>query len=236
MMRRSCKLSAALAATVLLFQPIAAERAQAQANYDTQGNKLSGKTHVEKAIGGCVASVLIGGIIGGIAEGEKGALIGAAAGGVVCALILRGASKKDKARIRDAQLRALSSNRDYSDSWTTDEGAAVNVAATPLASGSVLMTNAGSLECRRDDQCRIGDSWYPKAEILARNAAPDAPKVVKASFESSSELLCRKTRLVYGVDGQIASAGDDVSCLVGDTWVTSSEFKKQKIKDGHIII
>jgi hypothetical protein len=34
----------------------------------------------------------------------------------------------------------------------------------------------------------------------------------------------------------MVSDGNDIACLDGDTWVTSDAFKKQKIKEGHVVI
>ncbi|WP_353230264.1 hypothetical protein [Novosphingobium sp.] len=235
-MLQKWKLAGALVISATLLNPIASQHALAQATYNAQGQKLSGKTHVEKAIGKCLIAMLIGGGLGAAIKGRDGALVGLAAGGVVCALIMKGASDKDKARIRDAQLAALNTNKLQESSWSTDQGASAQLAVMPAGDGSVLMTDKGSLECRRDNQCRVGDSWYPKEQILSRQAAADAPKVVKASFESSRELVCRRSRVVYGVDRQVVSDGTDIACLDGDTWVTSDAFKKQKINSDHVVI
>lgn len=235
-MLQKWKLTAALVIGVCVLEPIASQQAMAQATYNAQGQKLSGKTFVEKSIGKCVVAVLLGAGLGAAVKGKDGALVGAGLGGLVCALMLKAASDKDKARIRDAQLAALGSNQLQQETWSTDQGATAQLAVMPAGDGTVMMTNSGSIECRRDNQCRIGDSWYPKDQILSRQAAVDAPKLVKASFESSQELVCRKSRAVYGVDGQTVSDGTDVACLVGDTWVTSDAFKKQKINSGHVVI
>jgi hypothetical protein len=230
------KLTVALVIGATALNPIASELALAQAIYNGQGQRLAGKTYVEKAIGKCILAMIIGGGLGAAIKGKDGALVGLAAGGLVCALIMKGAGDKDKARIRDAQLAALSTNKLQESSWSTDQGANAQLAVVPMGDGAVLMTDKGSLECRRDDQCRVGDSWYPKDQILSRQASADAPKVVKASFESSRELVCRRSRVVYGVDRQVVSDGTDIACLDGDTWVTSDAFKKQKINSGHVVI
>lgn len=230
------KLTAALAIGIFVLNPILSQQVMAQATYNAQGQKLSGKTFVEKSIGKCVVAVLLGAGLGAAVKGKDGALIGAGLGGLVCALMLKAASDKDKARVRDAQLAALGSNHSQQETWSTDQGATAQLAVMPMGDGTVMMTNSGSLECRRDNQCRIGDSWYPRDQILSREPAAEAPKLVKASFESSRELVCRKSRAVYGVDGQTVSDGTDIACLVGDTWVMSDALKKQKINSKHVVI
>lgn len=235
-MLQKWKMTAALVIGVSILNPVSSEQALAQATYNAQGQKLAGKTFVEKAIGKCVVAVLLGAGLGAAIKGKDGALVGAGLGGLVCALMMKAASDKDKERVRDAQLAALNSNTQQQDTWSTDQGATVQLAVMPEGDGKLLMTSTGSIECRRDDQCRIGDSWYPKDQILSRQAAADAPKLVKASFESSRELVCRKSRVVYDVDGQVVSDGTDIACLNGDTWVTSDAFKKQKINSGHVVI
>jgi len=230
------KLTALLVIGAMGLNPIASQHALAQATYNAQGQRLAGKTFVEKAIGKCILAMVLGGGLGAAIKGKDGALVGLAAGGLICALIMKGASDKDKARIRDAQLTALGTNNLQQASWSTDQGATAQLAVLPAGDGTVVMTNNGSIECRRDNLCRIGDSWYPKDQVLSRQAAADAPKLVKASFESSRELVCRRSRIVYGVDGQVVSDGTDIACLDGDTWMTSDAFKKQKINSGHVAI
>ena len=122
----------------------------------------------------------LGAGLGAAIKGKDGALVGAGLGGLVCALMMKAARDKDKERVRNAQLAALNSNTQQQDTWSTDQGATVQLAVMPEGDGKLLMTSTGSIECRRDDQCRIGDSWYPKDQILSRQAAADAPKLVKA--------------------------------------------------------
>ncbi|NNM75797.1 hypothetical protein HJG53_02605 [Sphingomonas sp. ID1715] len=203
------------------------------------GRSLSGKTHVERAIGKCAASLLIGGLLGagiGAAAGDtrRGALIGLGAGAVVCAVLVSAASSKDKAALRAAQLEALNSGAEQTVAWQTEQGQLARTVVSPSAPGSVLLSQAGSLQCRQDDMCRVGDSWYPKADILAGNAAPNAPKLVKASFTNAQQLVCRRAHVSMSIDGSAATDGTDVSCLVGDTWITGDELKKHKINEAHV--
>ncbi|TKV41565.1 hypothetical protein A0U87_20625 [Sphingobium sp. MP9-4] len=226
--------TAVLAACLTVSQPVLGQASDA--TYNARGQRLSGKTAVEKTIGKCVLALVIGGGLGAALKGKNGAAIGLAAGGLVCALMMKTASDKDKARVRAAELEAFNSNAMQRASWTTDDGTPAELAVMPSGQGSVLMTSAGSLECRRDNQCRIGDSWFPKDQILSKQAQANAPKIVKASFESAEELVCRRNRVTLGVQGQVVSDGSDTACLVGDTWVTGDALKKSKIKESNILI
>jgi cytochrome c551/c552 len=226
------RLTGMIAALSLALAPASA---QAQPGY---GRSISGKTHVERAVGKCVASLLIGSLVGaavGAAAGntKRGALIGAGAGAVVCALLIGAARNRDR-ELRAAQLEALNSGTLQTVGWSTQEGQSARAIVQPAAPGSVLVSQAGSLQCRQDDMCRVGDSWYPKADILAGRADPKAPRLVKASFTDARELVCRRSHMSLSVDDNVATGGDDVACLVGDTWVMSDQLKKHKIKEGHI--
>lgn len=203
------------------------------------GRTLQGKTHVERAIGKCATSLLIGGLLGagiGAAAGDakKGALLGLGAGAVVCAVLVAAASSKDKAAMRAAELEALNSGTVQIVSWQTEQGQIARTVVAPGAPGSVLLTDAGSLQCRQDDMCRVGDSWFPKADIMAGRAAPNAPKLVKASFTNAQQLVCRRSHMSMTIDQNSATDGTDVSCLIGDTWVTGDELKKHKINEAHV--
>jgi len=230
-MKRIWNAMAGLALVLATAQPAAALQTGR-----ASGSRIDGKTQVDRAIGQCLAAVLLGALGGTVIKKGKGTLIGAAAGGLVCAVLIKVASNKDKTRIRQAQLVAFNESRIQNANWVTDEGAKAELSVTPIAQGAVVMTSAGSIECRRDNQCRIGDSWFPKDQILAKNADPNAPKLVKASFESAQELVCRRNRTILGVDRQPVSDGSDTACLVGDTWVTGSAFKKNKIKESDVLI
>lgn len=204
------------------------------------GRALQGKTHVERAIGKCVGSLLIGGLLGaGIGavagDAKRGALLGLGTGAVVCAVLIAAASSKDKAAMRAAQLEALNSGNVQTVSWQTEQGELARTVVAPGAPGSVLLTNAGSLQCRQDDTCQVGDSWYPRAEILAGRAAPNASKLIKASFTNAQQLVCRRSHVTMTVNQSDATDGNDVSCLIGDTWVTGDELKKHKINEAHVV-
>lgn len=232
MFARSLGLVAALSLTVT---PITAQAA-------SYGSTLSGKTHVERAIGKCAGSLLLGALLGagiGAAAGntKKGVLIGLGTGAVVCALLISAASSKDKQALREAQLDAYNTGQVRNISWATEQGQFAQATIEPSKPGVVLVSQSGSLECRRqDDFCKVGDSWFPRASILAGQAAPDAPKLVKAAFTNAEELVCRRAHVSLTIDQNSATDGDDVACLVGDTWVTGDQLKKRKINESHVRI
>lgn len=225
-----------LAILSLTFTP-----ASAQEQAAPYGRALLGKTHVERAIGKCAASLLIGGLLGagiGAAAGDagKGALIGLGTGAVVCTLLVTAASGKDKAALRAAQLDALNSGEAKTVSWRTGQGQYAEAMIQPSQPGTVLVSQNGSLECRSDDMCRVGDSWFAKASILSGQSAPNAPKLIKASFTDAEELVCRRSNTNLTINRDGATNGDDIACLVGDTWVTGDQLKKRKINESHVTI
>jgi hypothetical protein len=209
--------------------------------FSASGSRLVGKTNVERALGKCAASLLGGALLGaliGKAAGDtgKGAAIGAAAGGVVCAIMLKVASDKDKQQLRLMQLEALNSNSLQTASWTSDEGDAVTANITPTGTGNVVVADKGSLTCRADDYCKVGDSWFARNDIINNIVDPTSPRVIPAGLGNARVLQCRRTSTSVKVDDQDASQGTDVACLVGDTWVTGDELKKRKIREEDIRI
>lgn len=100
--RRIRDVAAALAIVCMAAAPSTAYAKQAKIKY--------AKTEVEKARGKCVAAIiggaLLGGIVGRVAGGKnntaEGAVLGAAAGSLTCAIIMSNAKRKD--RIIAAQI------------------------------------------------------------------------------------------------------------------------------------
>lgn len=204
-------------------------------------SKIKGKTNVERAIGKCFASVLGGALLGaliGKAAGDsgKGALVGAAAGGVACAIMLKVAKDKDKEQIRQAQLLALNNNQFTRTQWTTEEGEVAVASVMPTGSGSVVVADKGSIFCRTDDVCKVGDNWYPKENILNGTIDPNAPRAVRVAVQGAQSLRCRRTSTSVKVGDQSLPDGSDVACLLGDVWVTGDELKKNKIRETDIAL
>lgn len=206
-----------------------------------QGLALRGKTNVDRAVGKCVGAVFLGALLGaglGAIGGNAGdgALIGAGVGVGVCAIIMKVASDRDKREIRNAQLAAFNSAQSINASWTTQEGLNAQATVVPTGSGSVMVAKNGSLQCRSDNQCLVGDNWYSRDAILAGSIDPGAPKLAKASITGAQQLVCRRAATSIAVAGQQAQNSSDVACLIGDSWITGDELKKKKIREADIII
>lgn len=81
------------------------------------------KSEVDKAVGKCVGAVVVGGLLGGLLGGKRnrgaGIVAGAAAGGVVCAILMQTAKRKDRiiAAQRQAAIRGS-----YTANYVDDEG------------------------------------------------------------------------------------------------------------------
>ena len=232
--------AAASAALALAMSSVAGAQSYG-ALQTSSGTGIKGKTHVESAIGKCIGSVLGGALLGGLigkAAGDagKGALIGAGAGTIVCAILLKVASNKDKQEIRNAQLAALNSNEVIKTSWTTQDNEVASAAVIPTGTGSVVVANKGSIKCRSDDICMVGDGWYPKASILNGTVDPNAPRAVQVAIQGARSVKCRRTSTSVRVADQALPDGSDVACLVGDVWVTGDELQKRKIRESDIVI
>jgi len=178
----------------VVFAAAALAVAPAAGAQDTYGaNRIDGKTEVEKAMGRCAATVLVGALLGaavGSDSGQagRGAAIGAAAGAGVCAIMLKVASNKDKERLREAQLAAANSGASQTTEWTTDQGqdARATVTASPIVQVSAPKTQE-TLPCRRtrtevtvgeqsnqttDVVCLHGDRWLTLDKLKALGIKP----------------------------------------------------------------
>lgn len=82
------------------------------------------KSEADKAIGKCLAVVIGGALLGALAGGKKsrgtGAVVGAAAGGAVCAVLMANAKRKD--HILAAQRETAMRNESYATSFQDDNG------------------------------------------------------------------------------------------------------------------
>lgn len=120
-MRNSISL---LASTALIAASIVSTPALAKTRY--------AKTEVEKSIGKCLVTVAGGGILGFLIGGKKdrakGAVLGAAAGGVACAVIMRNAKRKDN--IIAAQRETAAHGASYRTVFQDDDGTDVTYSGT----------------------------------------------------------------------------------------------------------
>lgn len=124
------------------------------------------RSEIDKAIGKCVASVAIGGVLGALAGGRhhagQGALAGAAIGGVVCVVLLKAA--KDKQAMLDIQRQQVAMGGVQTTSFNGQEGDQLVMTTTvrdvtPAALGS----NPPSRFCRYADS---------NVEIVGTGSAP----------------------------------------------------------------
>lgn len=199
------------------------------------GSSLEGKTNVERAIGKCIGSVLggalLGGLVGAVAgNAKKGALIGTAVGAGVCAVMVKIASKRDKAALRAAQLNAVNEGKIQRTSWESSEGAQLYAVLTPSAPVPLVVSSSGSFRCRTDNRCLVGDEWVPyqtliKPESATLQKVSDQPHVIK----------CRRLDTRLSVDGATSNTDSEAVCLVGDTWVTGDKLKKLNIRDDDVV-
>lgn len=196
---------------------------------------LKGKTHVDRAIGKCVLSVVGGAILGGLigaAAGstKKGALIGGAAGVGLCAILMKVASDKDKAYVRQAQLDAANLGQYQTRSWRGSEGDLIQTAVSPSAPVPVVIGEKGSYRCRTDNMCLVGDQWVAYDTLVPQTA----PGVQLASSKLKV-IKCRRLQTDMAVNGQGAASGSEAVCLVGDSWVTGDQLKKMNIRDADVV-
>lgn len=114
------KLVACLAGTALVVSPVGTSLAVAA---KSSGPKYA-KSEIEKANTACVITILLAGGIGAAIGKGKGALVGASAGLVVCAIIQMNARNKEK--IIAAQAETAGSKKGvYSSTFQDEQGDAV---------------------------------------------------------------------------------------------------------------
>ena len=108
-------------------------------------------TALDKSINECAGSLLIGTALGALAgaainhKAGQGALYGAGAGGVMCAVFLAMNNAQDKARVRQSEIAAATSGNATTDQYVGNDGA-TRVIKTSVQSVSPpvnLASNAG---------------------------------------------------------------------------------------------
>lgn len=183
---KSRRILGACLVAALALQPVVAAAQPVDAGA-YGGARIDGKTEVEKAIGGCAAALIIGALAGAAVAGKnnrgQGALIGAGAGGLLCAAMMSIASKRDKEQLRVLQLQALNTGQQQTSNWQTADNKAVS--AIVQASDVVEVTapkTSEVLRCRRvsttlrvdeaasdttDVVCLQGDSWMTIDKLKA---------------------------------------------------------------------
>ncbi|MBB4953896.1 hypothetical protein H4S14_001956 [Agrobacterium vitis] len=152
------------------------------------GAGFATQTAMDKAIGQCVASVVISAGIGALAGaalgGNKGAGRGAVIGGVAgvgaCAVLMQVAAAEDRARVRDAERNAVAANSSSTTSFSNKSGKTV-----------VVRTS-------------VSNAPVPKAK-------PGVSSTAVANAEPKFT-ACRYSEPTVNVDGQSASGGKQLWC------------------------
>ncbi len=162
----------------------------------TTGAGFASQTAMDRAIGQCVASVVISAGIGALAgaaiDGSsgagRGALIGGAAGIGACAVLMQVAAAEDRARVRDAERAAVAANSSQTTRFSNDSGR--NVAVTTNISNAPIPTP------------RKAASSSTTAKVVPAKAADAKPQFT----------ACRYSQQTVSVDGQSASGGRQLWC------------------------
>ncbi|WP_417435887.1 hypothetical protein [Hoeflea sp.] len=167
-------------------------------------------TAMDRAVSECVASVaigaisgaVIGGVIGGSRGMGRGAAIGAVAGVGRCAILMEIAAAEDRAKVREAELAALQSNRAQTRSITTKNGKSATV--------RTKVTPAPLPVAKAEKPAPV--------EVVQPAATPAAPQTSATAVASYAEELnsdytaCRFTELLIDMDGGTADAGKQKWC------------------------
>lgn len=146
------------------------------------GGAGGGGSALDSAVGRCVAAVaggaIVGALIGAAAGGGNrvgyGALGGAAVGGLACA-VLTALDNQDKARIRQAQIEAVSLNQSRALSYAGSDGRQREIVVRPgapatangqtacrMTDGEIAVAGAGATQLPPQRVCRTPDGeWLP---------------------------------------------------------------------------
>lgn len=151
------------------------------------GSQVARSTAMDRAIGGCVASVAVGvtlgALVGGVAGGRnaagRGALIGGAIGVGRCAILMEVAAAEDRARIREAELAAIRSNASQTRAITTRSGKRATV-RTQVAPASVPTPRPAP-----------GGATAPKPTYTNCRYAEQTVTVAGQSASAGRQLWCR---------------------------------------------
>lgn len=145
---------------------------------------------------------MIGGVLGGSRGMGQGAAIGAFAGVGRCAILMEIAAAEDRAKVREAELAALQSNRSETRNITTKNGKNATV-RTKVTPAPLPAAKAKTLA-----EVKVADT----------NTAPTAPETPATAVASYAEELnsdytaCRFTELLIDMDGGTAETGKQKWC------------------------
>jgi hypothetical protein len=158
------------------------------------GASFASQTATDRAIGQCVASVVIsaglGALAGAAINGGRGAGTGAIVGGAVgvgaCAVLMQVAAAEDRARVREAEQEAIAANSTQTKRFSNNSGR--NVAVTTSVSSAPIPT--------------------PKKKAATAGATP----AKAAADEKPQFTACRYSQQTVSVDGQSANGGKQLWC------------------------
>lgn len=174
------------------------------------GRKVS-STAMDRAVSECVASVAIGAISGAVIGGAlggsrgmgQGAAIGAVAGVGRCAILMEIAAAEDRAKVREAELAALQSDKPQTRSITTKSGKSATV-RTRVSPAPLPVAK---------------EAEKPAPTVVAQsNTVPAATQASATAVASYAEELnsdytaCRFTELLIDMDGGTADTGKQKWC------------------------
>ncbi len=157
------------------------------------GASYASRTAMDRAIGQCVASVVLSAGIGALAGAAinggrgagQGAIIGGVAGAGACAVLMQVAAAEDRARVREAELDAIAANSTRTTRFSNNSGK--NVAVTTSVSNAPIPT--------------------PRA-----TAASGGTSTKTADSSKSQFTACRYSQQTVNVAGQTASGGKQLWC------------------------
>lgn len=152
------------------------------------GAGFATQTAMDRAIGQCVAGVIISAGIGALAgaaiDGNRGAGRGAIIGGVAgvgaCAVLMQVAAAEDRARVREAERNAVAANSSRTTSFSNKSGKTVAV------------------------RTNVSNAPVPQAKP---SGSPTAVAKAEPKFTA-----CRYSEQTVSVDGQSASGGKQLWC------------------------
>lgn len=150
----------------------------------TAGGRTQPLTPGQK-IAGCVATIAIGAIIGGViannsgsGNADRGIGLGAAAGAGACAVWLAFEARADRERIARLQQAAMTSGQPQSETWQNQSGKVVRYSVAPSAETSVpIQTQAGqeSRQCRASNETADANGQAQSMQTLyCRNPVTQA--------------------------------------------------------------
>jgi hypothetical protein len=141
-------------------------------------------TAMQKAIGECIVTIGAGALIGALLDKKRGAVAGAAIGGVGCVALIQVADKKDRARIAEEEARAVRANASRTQTIKTQSGKTATVKTVVRAAPKPKPTAA------------VSPTFAPAAQATAANVTAcrtvqQTISVGGASTKGPAQIWCR---------------------------------------------